>query len=145
VLTENGLTVDQDAIDNVLAHADVVTIGFAALAPRLLIDARANDNDGPMVALAEPVGSLPERYLWLGRRRPMFGAPEKFSFFVWPHTVRLLQERDTLAVIRRRLELLPGDGAAQLDTVLDEFRELEREEFRKAIRGEEPWKTVWAA
>jgi len=145
LLTENGLTIDQRAIDHVLANADVVTIGFTALAPRLLIDTRADSEHGPLVTIVEPVRNLQERYLWLGRHRGMFPAPRDFTFFVWPHTVRLLRETGALDVVRRRLEILPGGGAHQLDRAIEELTKLERDTFRSAIRGEGPWRTIWAA
>lgn len=145
MLTENGLTIDQGDVDRVLANADVITIGFPTLAPRLLIDARSSDSAGPMAALVETVRSVEERYLWLGRNRGMFGAPREFTFFMWPHTIRRLLETGALSVLRRRLETLPGDGAAQLDRALSDLRILERDLFRAAIRGEQPWHTIWAA
>jgi hypothetical protein len=132
-----------DAVNEVLDRADVLTIGFTTFSERLLIDARASGADGPMVAIVGPVGSVQERYHWLGRHRPGFGAPEAFSFFVWPHTVRTLRERDVLAVMRDRLASTSNDAIAVLDQVLERLSELESDAFRAAIRGDEPWKAVW--
>ena len=145
MLTEHGMDIDRDAMDQVLSQADVLTIGFTLFPQRLLIDTRFNDEAGPMVTVVDPVASVQERYLWLGKHRGMFGAPNAFSFFVWPHTVRGLAERDALRVMRERLQRAPGDGRAQLDHALAVLRGLEDAEFRRAIRGEAHWKTLWEA
>jgi hypothetical protein len=143
MLTENGLDVNMDAVNEVLARADVLTIGFTTFAERLLIDARSNSSDGPMVAIVGPVGTVQERYHWLGRHRPSFGAPEAFSFFVWPHTVRTMRERDVLAVMRDRLAATSSDAPAVLEKVLERLGELEADAFRAAVRGDEPWHSLW--
>ncbi|OAI38807.1 hypothetical protein AYO38_08965 [bacterium SCGC AG-212-C10] len=143
MLAENGLDVDMDAVNEVLNRADVLTIGFTTFSERLLIDARANSSDGPMVAIVGPVGTVQERYHWLGRHRPGFGAPEAFSFFVWPHTVRTFRERDIIGPMRERLAAASGDAATVLEQVLQRLGELETDAFRAAIRGEQPWHALW--
>lgn len=143
--TDNGMDINRDAMDEVLSHADVLTIGFTTFPQRLVIDARWNDDAGPLVAVVPPAASLQERYLWLGKHRGMFGLPNGFSFFVWPQTVRALVERDALRVLRERLADAPGNGAKQLDEAVASLRRLEDDEFRRAIRGEGPWKTLWQA
>lgn len=144
MFAENGLDVNMDAVNEVLARADVLTIGFTTFAERLLIDARAKDEDGPLVAIVGPVATVQDRYHWLGKHRPNFGAPEAFSFFVWPHTVRVLRERDALAVMRNRLrELAGGQGAEVLDHVLSRLQDLENDAIRRAVRGEGEWQTLW--
>jgi hypothetical protein len=142
MLTENELNFDRDAANEVLASADVLTVGFTTFPERLLIDFRANEKDGPLATLVPPVATVQERYLWLGRHRGRFGAPQAFTFFVWPHTVRTLLEREILAPARARID---GTRAAtQLDATLQELAALEREAFRAAVRGDEDaWKTIW--
>jgi hypothetical protein len=139
------MDIDRDALEQVLSQADVLTVGFTLFPQRLLIDARASDDTGPMVKLVAPVASVQERYLWLGKYRGEFGMPQGFSFFVWPQTVRGLIERDGLRTMRERLAAAPGDGVEQLDQALAELRQLEVEEFRRAIRGEGHWRTLWQA
>lgn len=145
MLTENGMEVDQDAMNHVLSSADVLTVGFSLFPQRLLIDTRATDDLGPLVQVVEPVKSVQERYLWLGRHRGMLGAPEAFSYVGWPQTIRGLIERDAMAVMRDRLARLPGDGVQQLEDALEKLRELETAEFQRAIRGEAHWKPLWEA
>ena len=139
MFTENGLTVDMEAVDDLLRRADVLTIGFTTFAERLIIDTRSNEDDGPMVGIVQPVPTVQERYLWLGAHRGTFGAPEGFSFFVWPHTVRGLVERDVLAPMRARLGL---QGRA-LDETLHQVMRLERQAMRDAVSGEDTFKTLW--
>lgn len=139
---ENGLDVDLAALERVLTTGDLITIGFTLFPQRLLIDTRANATDGQFVSMVQPVGSVQERYLWLGRKRGSFGPPEAFAFFVWPHTVRNLLERDLLAPLRTRLS---GEAILALDAALSEARNMERKAMEQAIRGNDDWPTIWEA
>jgi hypothetical protein len=139
---ENGLDVDLAALERVLTTGDLVTIGFTLFAQRLLIDTRSNETAGQFVSIVEPVGSVQERYLWLGKMRGSFGPPQAFAFFVWPHTVRNLLERDLLAPLRARLSEAAGRS---LDRALLEAREMEHQAMKQAIRGNDDWPTIWEA
>jgi hypothetical protein len=143
MLTENGLQIDPDAVDQVLRRGDVITIAFSTFPERLLIDTRHNAEAGPLVAIVDPVSTVQERYLWLGRHRGMFGVPEAFSFFPWPHTVRTLVAEDVLAPLRRRLEAVSPEAAASLDARLTRLLAIEQQAMRDAVRGEGHWRTVW--
>ena len=145
MLTENGMQLDENALRQVLQHADVLTIGFTTFPERLLVDTRFSDDEGPLVTLVDPVANLQERYLWLGRERGRFGAPQNFSFFVWPHTVRWMIERDALAPLRARLATVSDEAPLALDRALEQLRQLEYQAMRAAIAGGEGWHTVWAA
>lgn len=143
MLTENGVEVDLEALNDLLDRADVLTIGFGLFPERLLMDVRTKGAEGPMVAIVAPVTSVQERYLWLGQNRPSFGAPEAFSFFVWPHTVGRLMEQDVLEPMRRRMSAVSNDGAEVLDRSLATLAELERQAVRAAVRGDDPWRALW--
>lgn len=138
--TENGIDIDIAALEQVLTKADVLTIGFALFPQRLLIDTRSNESQGQLVTMVEPVGSVQERYLWLGKHRGAFGSPEAFSFFVWPQTVGGLRERDVLATLRARLE---SEAVTALEVGLDGAAALERETMQQAVRGSETWPSLW--
>ena len=140
--TENGLDVDLAALERVLTTGDLITIGFTLFPQRLLVDTRSNETDGQFVSIVEPVASVQERYLWLGKMRGAFGPPEAFAFFVWPHTVRNLLERNLLAPLRARLS---DDAARSFDEALAEAREMERRAMKHAIRGNDDWPTIWEA
>ena len=138
--TENGTEVNFEALNNLLARADVLTIGFSLFPERLLIDTRSNDRQGQLVTMTEPVGSVQERYLWLGRHRGAFGAPEAFSFFVWPRTVRNLLESDVLAPLRARLD---SETSAQLTLELNDACQREGQAIASAVRGDGNWPALW--
>ncbi len=144
MLSENGLEIDLDAVNAVLAKVDVLTIGFNTFPERLLVDTRATQWEGPLVAIVGPVETIQERYQWLGQHRGGFGAPEGFTYFVWPQTVRSLVERDVLAPLRARLEAVSSEGDSALRDTLRRLLAIEREAWREAIRGGEAWKTLWA-
>lgn len=145
MLNENGIGLDMDAVRGILEKADLITIGFTTFPERLLIDPRALPNEGPLVAIVEPVASVQERYLWLGKHRGNFPAPVGFSFFVWPHTVRHLVESDVLAPLRARLELVSLEGDTAIENALERLLQREREAIAEAILGAEGWLTVWEA
>ena len=141
--TENGGELDVDALEQVLHQGDVITIGFTLFPERLLIDTRARDGEGPLVAIVAPVATVQERFLWLGRHRGQFGAPKNFSFFVWPHSVRSMIERDSLHSLRRRLAAVSNDSDAALDNALQRLHEAEQRSIAEAIVGTGAWKTIW--
>lgn len=140
--TENGLTLDLDAVRQLLETGEVVTIGFTLMTERLLVDTRSNDRQGQFAEMVEPVASVQERHIWLGRNRGTFGAPRGFAFFVWPNTVRGLVERGILDPLRARLK---PETLAALDKALDEAAEAERQALQAIIRGDERWPALWAA
>jgi hypothetical protein len=141
MLTENGIDVDLAALGDLLRKTDVLTIGFTLLPARILVDTRSSEQQGNLATIVEPVASVQDRYLWLGRHRGAFGAPEAFSFFVWPHTVRSLLERDILAPLKARLD---ADAVRQLDVALSQALWRERQEMIKAVTGHESWPAIWA-
>lgn len=145
MLNENGFEIDMNAVREVLANGDVITVGFATFPERLLVDTRFNQFEGPLSTIVAPVTSVQERYQWLGQHRGMFGAPQGFSFFVWPLTVRNLVERDGLAVLRDRLAAHSEEAAGALDRVLRDLVRHETEAIRELIRGGDAWRTIWTA
>src|SRR5207237_732133 len=60
VLTENGLQVDFEALEEILRRGDVITIGFTLFPERVLVDTRSNDREGPLAVLAPPVSTVQE-------------------------------------------------------------------------------------
>ncbi|MEP6871661.1 MAG: hypothetical protein ABI939_07405 [Anaerolineaceae bacterium] len=139
--SENGLSLDLDAVRQFLETGEVVTIGFPLMIERLLVDTRSNDRQGQFAEMVEPVASVQERHIWLGRHRGTFGSPRGFAFFVWPHTVRGISERGILDPLRARLA---PETLAALDQALAEAAEAERQAIQSVIRGDERWPTLWA-
>ena len=129
-----------DVVTALLEKSDVITVGFTLLAERLLVDTRSNSQQAQFAEMVEPVAGLQVLYLWLAKRRGTFGAPEGFAFFMWPHTVRGLIERDILAPLRRRLAPETQDA---LDHALREAADAEARAIAEMIRGTEAWPTLW--
>jgi len=143
VYTENGLLVDLAEVGKVVDLCDVFTIIFRTFPERLLVDSRTSPQKGPLVALVEPVATVEERYHWLGRKRPSFGPPEQFMFFLWPHSIDFLEECGVAARIRRRCQATGWQEAvAMFDRALAELRRKERAATRAAITGEN-CRTLW--
>ena len=143
--TENGLLVNLAEVEKVVDQCDVFTIMFRLFPERLLLDGRTSPRDGPLIALVEPVATVEERYHWLGRKRPRFGPPEHFTFFLWPHSIAFLEQCGVAARIRRRCESTDWpQAAAMFDGILTELREKERRASRAAITGED-CRTIWPA
>ncbi len=143
MLTENGIQVDLEALNGVLEKGDIITIGFTLFAERMLVDTRTNATDGVYCQIVEPVGNVQERYMWLGKHRSSFGAPEGFAFFVWPHTVRTLVKDNVLGTLRDRLERIETGSGRKLDAALGEALRKEMAGMAIAINGGEGWATVW--
>ena len=147
---ENGPLVDLGQIDEIVQQADVFAIAFRLFPERLLIDTRhdADDPAGPcglpMVAIVDPVATVEERFFWLGQHRPTLGTPGNFMFFLWPHSIRFLDESGLWGRISKRLVRSGFDGAAE--TVDAALKDLEWREYRAtcaAIKGE-TFQTIWA-
>lgn len=127
----------------VIDLCDVFVIGFHLFPERLVVDARCNEDAGPMVRVAEPLASVQARYYWLGRERPGFGAPERFMFAPWQHSLRFFEESGLLARIRERIVTLDRSVAGACDDAFHELRRLERAGTIEAIRGEDRYRTLW--
>ena len=143
--TENGLLVDLAEVEKVVDLCDVFSVIFRLFPERLLVDGRTSAQEGPLVALVEPVATVEERYRWLGRERPSFGPPEHFMFFLWPHSIAFLEQCGVAAHIRRRCESADWpQAAAMFDGVLTELREKERRASRAAVTGKDH-RSIWPA
>lgn len=138
--TENGIDVDYEALAELFSRADVLTIGFTLFPQRLLADLRSNPSDGQLVTIVEPVASVQERYHWLGQHRGSFGAPQGFSFIVWPKTVGALLEGTVLIPLRARLD---GAGREQLEEMAGRLRAFESQATQRAVKGAPEWPTIW--
>jgi len=137
MFTENGVLIDLEEVGKVVDASDVFTVGFRMFPQRVIIDARETGEEGPMVRLVEPVDSVEERFHWLGRERPAFGAPERFAFFVWPHSLQFFESSGLAQRIRDRLRASERPEAARMvDEALEGLRRLERQAAQQALVGE---------
>lgn len=143
--TENGVIIDMDEVRKVVEHCDVFTIGFRIFPQRLIVDTRSSESEGPMIEIVEPVSTVEERFFWLGKRRPSFNVPQRFTFFVWPHSIRYFEESGLAQMILKRVAAGGDRGATEsMQAALDALREMEAQAVRDAVTGRH-YHTVWAA
>jgi hypothetical protein len=143
LFTENGVMIDFEELNKVVDECDVFTVGFRMFPQRLVVDTRNSDNEGPMLEVVEPVNTVEERFFWLGKRRPSFGVPERFTFFVWPHSQGFFVESGLADRIRQRVE--PADRsetAGSVDEALAELERLEMGAIQDALTGRN-YHTLW--
>lgn len=117
------------------------------MAERVVIDFRADDRGYslPLLELAEPMADAAERVAWLAERRPSLAPPERFLFFVWPHSIRTLADSP---VADRILDAAPqaaydADYRPTLRGVIAGLRRAEHDEQVAAIRGLDGFETLW--
>jgi len=135
--------IDLEEVRKVVDGCDVFTIGFRLFPQRLIVDTRTLPEEGPLVEVVEPVGTVEERFFWLGKRRPQFGAPQRFTFFVWPHSVEFLVQCGVAGHIGQRLDaVLRPEAARALAQALDGLRRLERQAVQDALSGRN-YHTLW--
>lgn len=139
VFTENGMMVDLEELRKVVENADVFAIGFRTFPQRLIIDARSRDNQGTMVRVVEPVATVEERFFWLGKERPSFGVPERFTFFVWPHSLRYFEESGLGQIIRERVR---PEADSQVAESMHRLFALEHQSTIDAVTGKN-YHTIW--
>lgn len=136
--------IDLDEVRKVVDVCDVFTIGFHLFPERLVVDTRVQGEEGPLIEVVEPVDTVEERFFWLGKRRPSFGVPEQFTFFIWPHSVRYLHECGLTDRMRNRLTAAWADAGEAFDAEMSHVERLERRAVIEAIAGRNHH-TLWSA
>jgi len=141
---EDDFGLDLEDIFKVIDSAEVILVRFQIVEQRLLIDARRNSTEGPMICLVPRAGSSEERFRSLKRLRPRFPSPERIMSFQWPRQLRSLRASGVWERICGRLGDTDADaGARRCEEVFAELEKLERDETYAAIRGGEGYETVW--
>lgn len=138
---DDDLGVDLSEVMGVVNTAEVFVVMFQLFERRLLVDTRTANSEQPLIKMVERVRSSEERFRELHRLRPRLPSPERIVAFQWPRSVRTLVESGVWGGIEQRLRLL-GAGDSQLLGVLAELQWEERQEEIKAVKGEEPYRTL---
>jgi hypothetical protein len=139
---EDDIGVDLPEVLNVIKTAEVFVVMFQIFERRLLVDCRTgNAQEGPLVRVVDRVRNSEERFRELLRLRPRLGAPDKIVAFQWPRSVRTFVECGLWKAIEERARSLGASESTCL-AVLSELEWEERNEQIKAIRGEEPYRTL---
>lgn len=138
---EEDFGVDLSEVMGVVNTGDVFLVMFQLFERRLLVDARTANDESPLIRVVNRVRSSDERFRELRRLRPRFPAPERIVAFQWPRSIRTFVESGVWGAIDERLRSL-GASESTLLAVLSELRWEERSEEIKAVRGEEPYRTL---
>lgn len=140
---DNGVLVDLEEIGTVIASAEIFVLSFPHFRERLLVDARTNEKEAPLVQLVEPAGSPQERLSWLRRRRPSLGVAQSVSFFAWPHSSIFLVESSVWDKIQHRVCAdIDPEVRTQCDLALKQIQNLDMSASLALIRGEQCF-TLW--
>jgi hypothetical protein len=141
---ENEFGIDLEGIMKVVDAAEVIVVRFQVIEPRLLIDTRFNDLDGPLICLVPRAGSAEERFRSLKRMRPRFALPDRIMSFQWPRHVATLETSGVWARIYGRIAASGSrEALARCDAVFRELLEAERELTLTAVRGGDGFETIW--
>ncbi len=73
-MDEFGMNLEE--VREVIDTAEVLVIRFAILEKRLLLDARHNENEAPLLQLVPKASSVEERFRSLKQLRPHFVLPD---------------------------------------------------------------------
>lgn len=136
--------IDMNEVGRVIDSADVLVVRFAIVDKRLLIDARTNDKDGPLIAVVPKAGSVEERFKELKKMRPRFPLPEKIMSFTWPRHIDTFRCSGLAERIESRLVSLGGEAMARsVQHAIDQLATEEKAEVLSAIRGDDRYQTIW--
>lgn len=138
---EDDLGVDLSEVLSVVNSAEVFVVMFQVFERRLLVDSRTSSGEPPLIRVVDRVRSSEERFRELMRLRPRFAAPERIVAFQWIRSVRTLVECGVWEAVQKRLTSL-GASESTCMAVLSELKWEERNEELKAIKGEEPYRTL---
>ena len=138
---EDDLGVELSEIISVVNTAEVFIVMFQLFERRLLVDARTSGTESALIRVVDRVRSSDERFRELLRLRPKLPAPDRIIAFQWPRSVRTLVDAGVWEAIVQRLTS-QGVPESTCATVLAEMQLEERKEEMKAVRGEEPYRTL---
>ena len=138
---EDDLGVELSEIISVVNASEVFIVMFQMFERRLLVDARTSGDEPALIRVVERVRSSDERFRELLRLRPKLAAPDRIVAFQWPRSVRTFVEAGVWNVVVQRMTGL-GVPESTCAAVLAEMQSEERKEEIKAVRGEEPYRTL---
>lgn len=132
---------DLQEVLNVIRTAEVFIVMFQIFERRLLVDCRTGPSEGPLIRVVDRVRNSEERFRELLRLRPRLGAPDRIIAFQWPRSFRTFVESGVWQAIEDRVRSLGASESTCL-AVRAELELEERNEMIKAVRGEEPYRTL---
>lgn len=140
---DNGLKADLAQIVTVIQAAEVFELDFPFFPDRLVVDARHNQTEKPLIRVVEPLRSSADRMGWLARRRPSLGPPHSISFIFWPHSMNQLGQSSTWQAIRKLLAADSGEAlSSDCDAALKRLIDIEASTAMDLLKGENCY-TLW--
>jgi hypothetical protein len=141
---DSDFRIDLGEVRENIDSADVLAIYFPILRKTLLIDARSNDIDKPMIKVV-PMASTPEeRFRSLKQMRPRFSRPDSITIIPWPKYVASLARLGIWDhIIRRFADLGDPELVRNCKACLKELLTLERDEIHHAVSGE-TYEALWS-
>jgi hypothetical protein len=141
---EQDFGLDLEEAARAIDTAEVLIVRFKIIEPRLMVDSRARDGDGPMIRLVPRASSVEERFRNLKELRPAYPLPDRILSFEWPRHVQTIEAAGLWQKIEQRLESAGGSEAkAHAARVFRELLAAERREEVAAIRGGDGYQTLW--
>jgi hypothetical protein len=141
---ENDFGLDLQEIIKVVNTAEVLVVRFTIVDKRLLVDARHNQDEGPLIKLVPRATSVEERFRHLKQVRPRFPLPERIMTFMWPRHVEVLQTSGIWQRIVDKLAVLGYAGIAEeCEAVYRQLVAEEKAQVVAAIRGEGGYQSLW--
>jgi hypothetical protein len=141
-MDEFGMNLDE--VREVIDTAEVLVIRFAILEKRLLMDARHNEKEAPLLQLVPKASSVEERFRNLKQLRPHFTLPDKIMSFTWPRHVETFRAAGLWQRIIDRLAASGHSGLEeQAEVVFQELVREEKTEVLTAIRGGDNYQSLW--
>lgn len=142
-MMDNEYSVDVAEIKQVIQTADVMLIRFPLFDKRLLLDARYNEIEGPMMKIVPRAGSAAERFQHLKQLRPQFPLPKNIVTFTWPKYVSSLEALGIWqAIVERWYDTGYREKAQECEEAFAQLLAEERNEIVKAVTGE-GYDTLW--
>ena len=140
---DSDFRIDVSEVTRSISFGEVIALYFPLWRKTLLMDARSNAIDGPMIKVVPMASSPEERFRELIRMRPRFSKPESITLIPWPKYVGSLVRLGVWDhIVRRFLEIGPPEIVRQCEECLQELYRVEREEIRNAITGEN-YESLW--
>jgi hypothetical protein len=140
----DDLGFELDPILLAIDTADVLIVRFPFFDKRLLIDARSEDGDPPVITLVPQASGIEERFRSVKQARPRLPVPDRILSFHWPRHVEVMV---STGVWQRIVQRLVATGHNELqrrcDSAWQEMKQEERREIQRAIRGHERYETIW--
>ena len=142
---DSDFRIDIGEVCRAIDLGEIIALYFPLLRKTLLMDTRTNPIDGQMIKVVPMASSPEERFRELVRMRPRFPKPESISIVPWPKYVHSLAGTGVWdRIVRRFLEIGSPQIVRDCEACLQELYDVEREEIRRAITGDN-YETMWDA